>query len=190
MLVAGIVIKPVTRSELHSGLSNALCLNPRNTAGKITPQKEERPTVTKRLHILVVEDSHYNCMVVRAFLKNKPYELDFAEDGAIAVEKFTTRNYDLVLMDIRMPVMNGHEATRKIRAWELEHNKTPIPIVALTASALEQDIQESMLAGCTAHVSKPIKKMLLLETIRDMTESDSDNPSLEGGRLPEANAVA
>jgi signal transduction histidine kinase/CheY-like chemotaxis protein len=184
------VVKPVTRSELHSGLSNALGLRPPSAAGKIAALKEERRTVTKRLHILVVEDSHYNCMVVRAFLKNKPYELDFAEDGAIAVEKFTTRKYDLILMDIRMPVMNGYEATRKIRAWELEQNRTPIPIVALTASALEQDIQESMLAGCTAHVSKPIKKMLLLETIRDMTESDSYNPSLEGGRLPEPNALA
>ena len=176
------VLKPVTRSELYSGVTNALDLTPASIETTRLPKGAEQ-IASKRLHILVVEDSEYNCMVVRAFLKNKPFVLDFAENGAIGVEKFTGGEYDLVLMDIRMPVMNGYEATRKIRAWELEQNRTPIPIVALTAAALEQDIQESMLAGCTAHLSKPIKKMLLLETIRDVTESDSDSISREGNRM-------
>ena len=142
------------------------------------------------MHILLVEDSPYNCMVVRAYLKNKPYQINYAEDGSIGIEKFMRGEYDLVLMDIRMPMMDGYEATRKIREWELQQNRKPTPIVALTAAALEQDIRESMLAGCTAHISKPVKKVLLLETIRDMTESYSDDSVPETGRLPEANASA
>jgi two-component system sensor histidine kinase/response regulator len=183
------IVKPITRSELHTGISHALGLVSTIVPGKNLPQ-EERAITSKSLQILLVEDSPYNCMVVRAYLKNKPYQIDYAEDGAIGVEKFMRGEYDLVLMDIRMPVMDGYEATRKIREWELQQNRKPTPIVALTAAALEQDIQESMLAGCTAHISKPVKKVLLLETIRDMTESSTNDFFPETGRLREENASA
>jgi two-component system sensor histidine kinase/response regulator len=183
------IVKPITRNELHTGITHALGLLSTIVPNKNLPQAE-REIPHKSLHILLVEDSPYNCMVVRAYLKNKPYEIDYAEDGAIGLEKFMLGKYDLVLMDIRMPVMDGYEATRKIREWELQQSRKPTPIVALTAAALEQDIQESMLAGCTAHISKPVKKVLLLETIRDMTESYSDDPLSETGRLPEENVSA
>jgi two-component system, sensor histidine kinase and response regulator len=183
------IVKPITRSELHSGITHALGLISTIVPSKNLPQAE-REIAPRSLHILLVEDSPYNCMVVRAYLKNRPYEIDYAEDGAVGLEKFMRGKYDLVLMDIRMPVMDGYEATRKIREWELQQSRKPTPIVALTAAALEQDIQESMLAGCTAHISKPVKKVLLLETIRDMTESYSDDSLPETGRLPEENASA
>lgn len=183
------VVKPITRSELYTGITHALGLLSLIVPGK-NLQQAEQENASKSLHILLVEDSPYNCMVVRAYLKNQPYEIDYAEDGAIGLEKFMGGKYDLVLMDIRMPVMDGYEATRKIREWEIQQNRNPTPIVALTAAALEQDIQESMLAGCTAHISKPVKKVLLLETIRDMVDSYSEDSVSETGRLREENASA
>ena len=189
MGITDYVVKPITRSELHTGITHALAPISTIVPGKNLPQAE-RENAPKALRILLVEDSPYNCMVVRAYVKNKPYEIDYAEDGAIGVEKFMRGKYDLVLMDIRMPVMDGYEATRKIREWELQQNQKPTPIVAITAAALEQDIQESMLAGCTAHISKPVKKVLLLETIRDLTESHSDYALSETSGLPEENASA
>jgi CheY-like chemotaxis protein len=80
------------------------------------------------------------------------------------------QHYDLVLMDVRMPVMDGYTAVRRIRDWERERGRPSTPIVALTASALEDDIRNSLEAGCTTHVGKPVRKSRLLETIRELTD--------------------
>jgi len=77
--------------------------------------------------------------------------------------------YDLVLMDIEMPEMDGYEAARKIRDWERKHGADPTPIVALTAHALKEHEEKSIAAGCNAHVLKPIKKETLLKTIATHT---------------------
>jgi CheY-like chemotaxis protein len=76
-------------------------------------------------------------------------------------------NYDLVLMDRQMPVMDGLSATREIRAWEQGNDKTPTPIIALTASALKGDREMCLAAGCTAFLTKPIKQDVLLQAIRE-----------------------
>src|SRR4029078_12669511 len=96
-----------------------------------------------------------------------PYKVDIAEDGAAAVEMFTARDYDLVLMDRQMPVMDGLTATRAIRAWEREHHRPPTPILALTASALKGDQEKCVAAGCTGYLTKPIKQDVLLHAIKD-----------------------
>jgi CheY-like chemotaxis protein len=71
----------------------------------------------------------------------------------------------MVFMDVQMPEIDGLAATRLIRKWETENHRTPTPIVALTASALEEDVQRTLAAGCDMHLSKPIKKSVLLNTI-------------------------
>ncbi len=81
------------------------------------------------------------------------------------MEKFKSGRYDLVLMDMQMPVMDGYTATRTIREWESQSGLKPTPIIALTAFALKEEMQKSLDAGCNAHLTKPIKKATLLEAI-------------------------
>jgi CheY-like chemotaxis protein len=119
------------------------------------------------LRILLAEDSPDNCTITLAYLADTPYRVEIAETGAIAVEKFQTGLYDLVLMDRQMPVMDGLTATRAIRAWEKTNARLPTPIIALTASALKGDREMCLAAGCTAFLTKPIKQDVLLQAIRE-----------------------
>ncbi len=115
--------------------------------------------------ILIAEDSEYNVALFRAYLKGGDFELDFAENGKIAVEKVMSGNFNLVLMDLQMPVMDGLEATRAIREWEAKSHATAIPILALTAHAAGEGTGNSLDAGCTEHLTKPIRKATLLAAI-------------------------
>jgi CheY-like chemotaxis protein len=119
------------------------------------------------LRILLAEDSSDNCIITVAYLEDTPYQVEIAETGAIACEKFQAGNYDLVLMDRQMPVMDGLAATRTIRAWEQANHRPPTPIIALTASALKGDREKCMAAGCTAFLTKPIKQEVLLQAIKE-----------------------
>ena len=119
------------------------------------------------LRILMAEDSPDNCIIALAYLEDTPYQVDVADTGLIACEMFKIGRYDLVLMDRQMPVMDGLTATRTIRAWEVAHDRTPTPIIALTASALKGDRETCLGAGCTAYLTKPIKQDVLLAAIRD-----------------------
>jgi CheY-like chemotaxis protein/HPt (histidine-containing phosphotransfer) domain-containing protein len=134
------------------------------------------------LRILLVEDSPENRTITVAFLQDTPYRVEIAENGAVAYEKFTAGHYDLVLMDRRMPVMDGLTATRAIRAWEQANHRPPTPIIALTASALKKDREECLAAGCTAHVTKPIKREVLLEAIKAYSMVAPPTPKAERSR--------
>ena len=135
------------------------------------PRQALRP-----LRILLVEDAPANRKLVLAFLKKTPHQVDVAENGEIAVEKFKRGTYDLVLMDIEMPVMDGFTATREIRRWEAENEIEATPVVALTAHALTEHKQQSLAAGCDAHLIKPIKKQALLEALEDYGKIKSASP--------------
>ena len=115
--------------------------------------------------LLIAEDSEDNIALLQAYLKGSGYALDFAENGEIAVQKTISRRPHLVLMDLQMPVMGGLEATRAIRQWEAKNNAHPIPILALTAHAAGEGVGRSLEAGCTEHLTKPIKKATLLAAI-------------------------
>jgi PAS domain S-box-containing protein len=130
------------------------------------------------LRILLVEDSPDNRAITVAYLRDTPYVVDFAENGAVACEKFASGNYDLVLMDRQMPVMDGLTATREIRKWELANGRAPTPIIALTAAALKGDREKCMAAGCTAFLTKPIKQEVLLQAIKDRSAVDPASPVL------------
>ena len=126
------------------------------------PHAPRRP-----LSILMAEDSPDNCTIALAYLADTPYTVEIAGTGAIACEMFVKGAYDLVLMDRQMPVMDGLTATRTIRAWEAANNRSPTPIIALTASALKGDRETCLAAGCTAYLTKPIKEDVLLQAIED-----------------------
>jgi len=85
----------------------------------------------------------------------------------VAVEKFCAGRYDLVLMDIQMPVMDGYTAVLTIRGWETEHRRPATPILALTASTLDDDIRRAFAVGCNAHIAKPVRKATLLTAIEE-----------------------
>ena len=167
------VVKPLKRADVLKAVTTLLELEAPASQPQQKPEPASRPEVTPapekiRLHILLAEDSPDNQMLIRLYLKDAPFRLDFADNGAAAVEKFRRGRYDLVLMDHQMPVMDGYAATKAIRAWETEQGRAPTPIIALTASTFDDDVRESLAAGCTAHISKPVRKAVLLQALNSI----------------------
>lgn len=115
--------------------------------------------------ILLVDDNRDNCNLIRLYLRNTPFSLKTAENGQEAVKLFCAKPYDLILMDIEMPIMDGYEATQKIRQWEHGQQRTPVPIIALTAHAFIRFKKKCLDAGCSDFLTKPVKKAKLIETI-------------------------
>lgn len=116
--------------------------------------------------VLVVDDSAMNRLVIKEFLRDTPCDLTFAENGAEAVTLFKQTPFDLVLMDIQMPLLDGWAATRQIRDYETTRTLPATPIIALTASAMEEDRRASMAAGCTTFCAKPVGQDQLLGLLR------------------------
>lgn len=119
------------------------------------------------LRILFAEDSISSRTFIQSYFKETPHQVEAAENGRIAVERYKAGRYDLVLIDMEMPVMDGYTATREIRQWEQEQGRPPMPIIALTAYAREEDAQKCLEAGCTAYLSKPITKATLLAALSE-----------------------
>ncbi len=120
--------------------------------------------------ILVAEDVPVNAEIMKMMLEMQEMETDLAENGRIAVEKFSSHEpgyYSAILMDMRMPEMDGLEATRIIRAMEREDARA-IPIIALTANAFDEDVQRSLQAGLNAHLSKPVQPDVLFDTLKKL----------------------
>ncbi|MBF0589768.1 MAG: response regulator [Magnetococcales bacterium] len=126
-----------------------------------------QPSKEPELRVLLAEDSLDNALLIQSFMKRTPHHLTVVVNGALALEKVQSDAFDLVLMDMQMPIMDGYEATRLIRRWEVEHGRTPLPVLALTAHALHGDRDKSLEAGCDRHLTKPIKKRLLLKVLSE-----------------------
>ncbi len=153
--VTGFIPKPLFKSTLFYGL--------KPYAADFTGQKEQvtevvsKDTKLEGKHILLAEDNEINWEVASELLSSLGLELDWAENGRVCLEKFSQSPvgyYDAVLMDIRMPIMNGYEATVAIRG--LDREDADIPIIAMTADAFAEDVQKCLDAGMNAHVAKPI----------------------------------
>lgn len=163
--------KPVKRNDMQEAICGEL-----GKKEAAQPQAETAPAASgaqKSLNILLVEDNEDNRLLISTYLKNTPHRLQMAENGAIAVEAFKSAKYDIVLMDMQMPVMDGYAATREIRKWEKSQGKTAVPIIALTAYALKEDEKKSLDAGCTGHMTKPIKKVKLLEALAEYAAAET-----------------
>ena len=140
-------------------------------------RKSNRPI--QPLQILLAEDVEENITVLQAFLGKTPHQLDIVNNGQQAVEKFQLGLYDLVLMDIQMPVMDGFTATRKIRAWEQTNHLPTTPILALTAHALQKVTQDILEAGCNMHLTKPISKSRLLGIVNHFASQNTQGLGME-----------
>ena len=130
-------------------------------------EKEEKETESfAGKHILLAEDNDLNWEIAEELLSETGFELDRAENGKICVEKFTEsaeNYYDVILMDIRMPVMNGYEAAVEIR--KLSRSDAGLPIIAMTADAFSEDIEHCRQCGMNEHVSKPIDVDRLIQIL-------------------------
>jgi len=159
------LVKPIKRDELKNAILTTLGLwKAKKHEGKV---EKIKPIDLPAMKILLVEDTEDNSMLIKAFLKKSSVEIDVAENGKIAFEKFKKNVYDLVLMDMQMPVMDGYTATKKIRAWENRVNAEETPVIALTAFALKGDAEKCLDAGCNTHVAKPVKMDTLLMILNE-----------------------
>jgi CheY-like chemotaxis protein len=165
------LVKPIRRADLLATL--AVAMGPADALARPAESAQSAPdraasTPTAPLHILIADDSPDNRMLIRAYLKDPRFTVDEAENGQVALNKMQKQKYDLVLMDIQMPVMDGFEAIRLRRQREKSDRLERTPIVALSASALEDDVRRSLDAGADLHLSKPISKRKLLATLNNL----------------------
>ncbi len=127
------------------------------------------------LSILLADDSADNRSLIVAYLKDTPHLIDEVEGGTEALARFTGASYDLVLLDIQMPVIDGHQAAAAIRACERRQRRPRTPIIALTAAVHPESIARSFGAGCDEYVSKPVRKATLLDAIRRVTSAPAQS---------------
>ena len=168
-------VKPLKQRELYSKVEDVLACNRSPEAVGAQPAHNGTAPALgetmRSLRVLLADDSPDNRMLIRAYLKKTPYSLDEAENGQLAYDRFVEKKYDLVLMDIQMPVLDGYTAVRMMRDWERDHALPRTPIIALTASALDDAVRRAKDSGCDLHVSKPVKKTTLLEAIANSIEA-------------------
>lgn len=164
--IASYLYKPLSRKRLLIAVETALGAPSTERPAQQPAPDQSDPSDHLPLSVLLVDDMEDNQVLIALLLKALPYRLDLADNGAVGVEKFQSGRYDLVLMDIQMPIMDGYEAVRTIRAWEEEQGRDATPIIALTANAFKEDVENDQAAGFTAHLTKPIRKPTLLEAIR------------------------
>lgn len=158
----GFISKPLFRSNLYLGLSPFT-----GKTTEETPQKEKEILDFSGKHILLAEDNDLNWEIAEELLSEAGFTLERAENGKLCVEKFQAApvgTYDVILMDIRMPVMDGYSAAKAIRA--LDREDANLPIIAMTADAFSEDIQHSLECGMNAHVAKPIDVNLLMQQLK------------------------
>ena len=160
------LLKPIKRSELFDGIVTCLCLGPSDTHDSGRPAGGDEPTLGT-LRILLAEDSLFNQKLMLGLLEKKGHQVTLAENGREAVAACQSHKFDLVLMDVQMPEMDGLEATAAIRQFESEsESNSHTPIVALTAHAMKGDRERFLAAGMDAYIAKPIRLLELLETMR------------------------
>ena len=164
--VDSFIPKPLFAATVMEEFKSAL-----RRKGDLAAQRTHKAELAGR-RILLAEDMQINAEIISMILQSRDMEIDLAENGRIAVEKYGGHEpgyYDAVLMDMRMPEMDGLEATRRIRAMDREDARL-VPIIALTANAFDEDVQRSLQAGLNAHLSKPVQPEVLFETLESLIQ--------------------
>ncbi len=154
-----------------------------------TESIEELESLAGGLHVLLADDSEDNRYLILSYLKRADVKVDVAENGEIAARAFRDSKYDVVLMDVEMPVMDGYQATGEIRRFESETNAQPTPVLALTAHAFTEMKGRARDAGFTDVLTKPIRKIDLLKGIVTHAPKDRRAGSPAGNAAPERNVV-
>ncbi|MEF2633296.1 MAG: response regulator, partial [Faecalibacterium prausnitzii] len=163
--VTAFCAKPMFMSDLRETLMSALGQKPADAVQRLLPEKNAD---FKGKHILLVEDNELNREIAQEILQEYGFLVDTAENGAVAVEKVSTAapgSYDLGLMDVQMPIMDGYTATRKIRALD-DPARAKLPILAMTANAFDEDRRNALESGMNGFLSKPIVIDDLVQELR------------------------
>ena len=186
--ISGIVEKPANAEALHDALKKIFSTNqqahplpgdlPAHTPGNAAPE-------LSHVHLLLVEDDAINRQVALAFLAKTGARVDVAENGLQALERVKQQTYDLILMDVQMPVMDGLTASTAIRKLPAMRD---VPIIALTAHAMEHDQKKSIAAGMNSHITKPLRPDTLYSVLLNWLQPDKLMPS--SSHLPDEQAVA
>ncbi|XPV76885.1 MAG: response regulator [Desulfovibrio sp.] len=126
--------------------------------------------ISEPLRVLLVEDNEYNQILFKCYLqfepdKEKPHHVDIAANGKEGVKMYQDNDYDIVFMDLEMPIMDGYDATRMIREHEMAKGMHPVPVVVVTAHATTAHESSSLEAGCSDFIVKPISKKDVLGAI-------------------------
>jgi CheY-like chemotaxis protein len=129
--------------------------------------------------VLVAEDSEDCRLLIKAYLLNSDYDLGFAENGEATVELCKNSDFDVVLMDLHMPVMDGLTATQRIRDWETAGGRVPRRILACTATTRGADLRKAIAAGCNGYVTKPLSQTRLLSVLSRLSWNKPAEPGLQ-----------
>jgi CheY-like chemotaxis protein/nitrogen-specific signal transduction histidine kinase len=143
---------------------------PEVAAASLVATPSERPDGAP-LAVLLAEDNEVNVYLVESMLANAGCKIDVAPNGQSAVDHWRRTHYDVIFMDVQMPGMDGHAATRAIRQLEAQMGRPRVPIYALSAHAFASDAQASLAAGCDAHLAKPVSKATLLSALATVRPS-------------------
>jgi CheY-like chemotaxis protein len=165
------LIKPVRERRLFDTIVKVLSNPSQRIPAKPVQIEEPKPTAANKQEVLVAEDFALNRDVVKLMLADTPYQPIFAENGQEAVNLYKSdpNRFPMILMDVSMPIMDGHEATRMIRSFEAEENLRPIPVVALTGHALKNDREDCLEAGMNDYLTKPVKQGELVNKLETYT---------------------
>lgn len=181
-----VIIKPVKKNRLLLSLFFTLGASYYEEEGTLISKGKEVEDKNdefniKDLKVLVCEDNEVNMKVATVILKRLGFNMDFAENGQEAVNKFIHVNYDLILMDCMMPIMDGYEATQKIRSIEKERKtEKPVLIFALTANASDEDKRQCLESGMDDFIPKPIKREMISELIDKWFKNKPEHKNYAG----------
>jgi CheY-like chemotaxis protein len=131
---------------------------------------------SQSLKILVADDTDLNRSMVAKLLTRKGHRVVAVEDGLQAFDTFRQGEFDVILMDVQMPVMDGMEATRQIRAWEKAETRPPVPIIALTANDERKDREQFLSSGMDSVIVKPLDVKILLPTLQEIIQRQAATP--------------
>ena len=172
----------VVRSKLHAGSAFSFVLTFKKqqaTSSEIPPlaQKQEiEEPFELQLNILLAEDNQINQLLIQKVLKDWGMDVSTVEDGQQALELLNKEQFDIILMDMQMPVMDGYEAIRKIRS--LDNAKAQLPIISLTAHAAASEIEKCLATGANAYVSKPFAPEELYQTIKRLVPTKGNQSNM------------
>ena len=174
--VDGIIAKPLFTDSLTREIHRVL-LKRSGSDAETAPAETPPSSVLAGCRILMAEDVEQNAEILQDLLELEDMEAEHAANGEIAVNMFREKPagyYDAILMDVRMPVMDGLTATRTIRALDRPDAKT-VPIIAMTANVFDEDVEHSLEAGMDAHLSKPIEPERLYDTMAKLIHRKADH---------------
>ncbi|MDX1450971.1 MAG: response regulator [Oleiphilaceae bacterium] len=166
------LLKPIQQSDVYNTLVEILDKKAAKDSQAGQPLKISHPKTSRPLCILLAEDNEVNQRLVSYSLGGRGHELDVVDNGEQAIKAYQTKVYDLILMDVQMPVMDGLEATRRIREYEAHMGCQHTPIIGLTAHAMKGDAEICIDAGMDQHLTKPISSDDLIQAIEAYPPKD------------------